>query len=106
MPSERQIQHYGQYGLQACSPGNSLLFLGCTQARQMRGTARGVEVKLDPPRRQPPQRIVLHLPKSRPAIKTPNGVSVVYRPDEARRWDFPAVIEAYQKLPASPILEK
>ena len=69
---------------------------------RLRGTASGVEVKLDPPRRQPPQRIVLHLPKSRPAIRPPHGVSVVYRADEARHWDFPAVIEAYQKLPAPP----
>ena len=70
----------------------------------LRGTAKGVEVKLDAPRRQPPKRIVLHLPTSRPAIKAPNGVEVVYRPDEARRWDFPAVIEAYQKLPAPPLI--
>jgi len=71
---------------------------------RLRGTATGVEVKLDPPRRQPPARIVLHLPASRPVIKTPKGVDVVYRPDEARRWDFPAVVEAYQKLPAPPLV--
>ncbi|MEI8040676.1 MAG: hypothetical protein WCL11_04650 [Verrucomicrobiota bacterium] len=64
---------------------------------RIRGTARGVEVKLDPPRRQPAKRIVLHLPKSRPLLKAPKGVSVVYRPDEARRWDFPAVVEVYRK---------
>jgi hypothetical protein len=70
---------------------------------RLRGTAAGVEVKLDPPRRQPPNRIVLHLPASRPAIKAPNGVNVVYRPDEARRWDFTTVIEAYRKPPAPPL---
>ena len=70
----------------------------------MRGTAAGVEVKLDPPRRQPPQRIVLHLPKSRPLLKAPKGVHVVYRPDQARRWDFPAVVEAYRNLPAPPLI--
>jgi hypothetical protein len=64
---------------------------------KIRGTARGVEVKLDPPRRQPAKRIVLHLPKSRPLLKAPKGVSAVYRPDEARRWDFPAVVEVYRK---------
>jgi hypothetical protein len=31
-------------------------------------------------------------------------VSVVYHPDEARRWDFPTVIEAYRKLPAPPLV--
>ena len=71
---------------------------------KIRGTARGVEVKLDPPRRQPAKRIVLHLPKSRPLLKAPKGVSVVYRPDEARRWDFPAVVEAYRNLPAPPLI--
>jgi len=41
MPSGRQIQHYGQYGLQARSPGNSLLFLVCTRTRQIK-VRRGV----------------------------------------------------------------
>ena len=71
---------------------------------RIRGTARGVEVKLDPPRRQPAKRIVLHLPKSRPLLKAPKGVSVVYRPDEARRWDFPAVIEVYRNQPSPPLI--
>ena len=71
---------------------------------RLRGTPTGVEIKLDPPRRQPPARIVLHLPTSRPVLKAPMGVNVVYRPDEARRWDFPAVIEAYHKLPAPPLV--
>ena len=71
---------------------------------RLRGTRTGVEIKLDPPRRQPPARIVLHLPNSRPVLKTPKGVSVVYRPDQSRRWDFPAVVEAYQKLPAPPLI--
>jgi hypothetical protein len=74
---------------------------------RLRGTATGVEVKLDPPRRQSPSRIVLHLPQSRPVITAPKGVNVVYRPGQSRRWDFPAVIEAYKKLPAPPLsLEK
>ena len=68
---------------------------------RIRGTATGVAIELAPPRRQLPQRIVLHLPQSRPLLKAPKGVNVVYRPDEARRWDFPTVIETYSKLPAS-----
>jgi hypothetical protein len=69
----------------------------------VRGLGTGVELKLDPPRRQPPQRMILHLPASRPLRKAPKGVTVVYRPDQARRWDFPAVIEAYKHLPAPPL---
>jgi hypothetical protein len=46
----------------------------------------------------------MHLPNSRPVVKAPRGVSVVYRPDDARRWDFPTVIEAYRKLPAPPLI--
>ena len=30
-------------------------------------------------------------------------MNLVYRPDEARCWDYPAVVEAYRKLPA-PLL--
>jgi len=66
----------------------------------IRGTAAGVKLRLDPPRRQPPRHIVLHLPQSRPLLKPPKGVTVVDRPDEARRWDFAAVIEAYHHLSA------
>ena len=73
-----------------------------TMSLRLRGTAKGVEVKLDPPRRQPPTRIVLHLPNSRPVVKAPKGVSVVYRPDDARRWDFPTIIEAYRELRSQP----
>jgi hypothetical protein len=69
---------------------------------RIRGTGEGVEVKLTAPRRQPASQIVLHLPKSRPLLKAPKGVTVAYRPDEARRWDFPAIIEAYHALPAPP----
>ena len=71
-----------------------------TMSLRLRGTASGVEVKLDPPRRKPPSRIVLHLPTSRPVVKTAKGVDVAYRSGDVRRWDFPAVIEAYRKLPA------
>ena len=83
---ERAPTHFGVLSLRLC------------------GTARGVEIKLDPPRRQPPSRILLHLPASRPVVKAPKGVNVAYRPDDVRRWDFPAVIEAYRKLPAPPLV--
>jgi len=83
---ERAPTHFGTMNLRLC------------------GTATGVEVKLDPPHRQPPERVLLHLPNSRPVVKAPRGVSVVYRPDDARRWDFPAIIEAYRKLRAPPLI--
>jgi hypothetical protein len=71
---------------------------------RLRGTTKGVEVKLDPPHRQPPKHIVLHLPRSCPVIKAPKCVEVVYRPAGARRWDFPGVVDAYQRLPAPPLV--
>jgi hypothetical protein len=37
-------------------------------------------------------------------VKAPKGVAVVYRPDDASRWDFPGIIEAYRKLPAPPLI--
>jgi len=62
------------------------------------GTAAGVRVQLDPPRRRPPERIVLHLPKSRPAITPPKGVEVVLRNDQTRRWDLAAAIKLYEEM--------
>jgi len=62
-----------------------------------RGTARGVEVRLDPPRRNPPAKIVLHLPKSRPLVGPLKGVVVAVREDQSRRWDFPTVVRLYQE---------
>ena len=61
----------------------------------VRGTPSGVEVQLTKPTRNPPKRIVLHLPASRPLIGEPNGVDVVVRPDQKKRWDFPTVVEMY-----------
>ncbi len=63
----------------------------------IRGTAAGVQVQLDPPKRQPPKRIVLHLPKSRPLIGSLPGVEVVVRSDQKKRWDFPTVVKLYSK---------
>jgi len=63
----------------------------------VRGTAAGVAVELQPPKREPPERIVLHLPKSRPLVGSLEGVEVVLREDQEERWDFPTVIERYRE---------
>ena len=63
----------------------------------VRGMADGVKVELDPPARCPPARIVLHLPKSRPLLGSLEGVEVVTRTDQKKRWDFETVVEIYQR---------
>ena len=63
----------------------------------VRGTTQGVEIKLDPPKRSPPKKIILRLPRSRPLIETVEGVEVVIRPDQKKRWDFPTVVDLYQR---------
>ncbi len=70
----------------------------------VRGTASGVQVGFDPPKRRRPKRIVLHLPKSRPLVGSLAGVEVAVRSDQKRRWDFPAVVEQYTQQAAT--LEK
>jgi hypothetical protein len=61
----------------------------------VRGTKAGVEVELDPPTRTGPKRIVLTLPQSRPLVGALEGVEVVTRSDQTKRWDFPTVVEEY-----------
>jgi len=61
----------------------------------VRGGRKGVEVELDPPRRNPPDRIVLTLPKSRPLLGTLEEVDLVTRSAQDRRWDFPTVVRQY-----------
>jgi len=61
----------------------------------VRGKPAGVEVQLDRPTRQPPKRIVLQLPKSRPLIGSLEGVEVIARPDQKKRWDFATVVKLY-----------
>ena len=63
---------------------------------RVQGTDQGVRVDLTPPRRNPPKRIVLHLPESRPVEGTLEGVDVVTRPNQSTRWDFPGIVAAYQ----------
>jgi hypothetical protein len=76
---ERAPTHFGPMGL------------------TVRGTAAGVEIKLDRPTREPPKKIILHLPKSRPLVGQLQGVEVVARADQVKRWDFPTVVELYRQ---------
>lgn len=62
----------------------------------IRGTPAGVTVSLSGPKRNPPKRIVLHLPKSRPLLTSTDGVTVVTRPDQTERWDFPGIVRKYR----------
>jgi hexosaminidase len=66
-------------------------------AMTVRGTKNGVEVDLDSPKRNPPKRIVLTLPESRPLLGSLRDVEVVRRPDQKTRWDFPAVVDLYEE---------
>jgi len=61
------------------------------------GTKKGVQVKLEPPRRQPPKQIVLYLPKSRQLVKPLKSVQVVYRPVQNTHWDFPKIVKLYSQ---------
>ena len=63
----------------------------------VRGTAKGVKVKLDRPRRNPPNRIVLRLPESRRLLNRVRGVEVVPRANQKQRWDFSTVVALYKK---------
>ena len=62
---------------------------------RLRGTAQGVQLTLTPPQREAPERIVLHLPRSRPLENACEGVTVVMRNNQSRRFDFPGVIAQY-----------
>jgi hypothetical protein len=64
----------------------------------VRGAARGVQVKLKKPARQLPSRIVLHLPTNRPLETALDGITLVTRNPQSRKWDFDTVIEQYGKL--------
>ncbi|MHC4425242.1 MAG: glucosidase family protein [Planctomycetota bacterium] len=65
------------------------------------GTEKGVKVKLDPPGRQPPKRIFLYLPKSRPLAESVEGIEVITRPGQKHRWDFPKVVRLYREHAAA-----
>jgi len=63
---------------------------------QVRGKAKGVELRFDPPRRSPPARVVLHLPRSRPLLKPSSGVYATYRLEDLQRWDLPTIVDLYR----------
>jgi len=65
----------------------------------VRGTANGVQIELDTPKRQSPKKIVLHLPKSRALAASIEGVDVIVRSEQGKRWDFPTVVGLYSDLP-------
>jgi hypothetical protein len=62
-----------------------------------RGIAKGVEVKLQPPHRNPPHRIILHLPQSRPLVNKLSNYEVELRSNQTKRWDLPTVIKLYRQ---------
>ena len=64
---------------------------------RVKGTAAGVRVEIRLPAHSRPAKIVLHLPRSRPAIGALAGIEVAYRPDQSRRWDFATVVREYEK---------
>ena len=66
-------------------------------AMTVRGTNTGVEIELDRPKRNPPKRIVLALPKSRPLVGSLDGVEVAQRSDQKKRWDFATVVGLYKR---------
>jgi hypothetical protein len=74
-----------------------------TMGMTVRGRKDGVEVRLDLPKRTPPRRIVLHLPESRPLFGKLDGVEVVTRPNQKKRWDFPTVVSLYENSDPPPL---
>jgi len=68
----------------------------------VRGEAKGVRVTLEKPTRQPPKRIVLTLPKSRPLLNQLDGVEVATRSEQTKRWDFPTVVKLYEETRPKP----
>ncbi len=72
---------------------------------RVRSKADGLELELDPPTRQAPSRILLHVPDSRRPRNTPAAVQVATRPDQPERWDFPTVLGLYEKT-APPLARR
>ena len=61
-----------------------------------RGTSEGVSLQFSPPARERPTGIALHLPRSRPLQTAVEGLQVVVRSDQTKRWDFAEVLRSYQ----------
>ncbi len=66
-------------------------------ALTIQGTEKGVNVVLDRPTRRAPGRTVLHLPTSRRLLNKLDGVEIVTRSPQVKRWDFPTVVALYEK---------
>ncbi len=64
---------------------------------RVRGRTSGLQLKFSPPRRNPPARIVLHLPASRPALNTPAKCQVIFRKDPDCKWDYSRVVLVYER---------
>ena len=76
---ERLPTHFGEMAMTVC------------------GADQGVKIELDRPTRQTPTKIVLHLPTSRPLVGKLDGIEVVTRADQKKRWDFPTVVSLYKQ---------
>ncbi len=64
----------------------------------VRGQPGGVTLAIDRPKRNPPERIVLHLPASRRLLEPVAGVRVIQRSDQEVRWDFDHVVARYREI--------
>lgn len=58
---------------------------------EIRGTEHGVHIEFAQPMYGPPKRTVLHLPASRPLENPTEGIEVVVRNNQSKRWDFQSV---------------
>ncbi len=63
----------------------------------VKGASEGVTLEWVSPTRQPPSRVVMHLPKTRPLLGPVEGVEVVLRDNQSKRWDFDSVVGLYEK---------
>lgn len=57
-----------------------------------------VEMQWTAPQRKNPRRVVVHLPESLELAQKPDGIEVVHRAKQSRRWDFPTVLADYEKI--------
>lgn len=64
----------------------------------VKGASQGVSLEWEKPVRKPPLRVVVYLPGSRPLLQPVEGIEVVTRDNQSRRWDFPTVVDLYEKL--------
>ncbi len=72
----------------------------------VKGSPKGVRVDFTGAFRQEPERIVLHLPASRPIEAQVPGITVQARPDQQTEWGFEKVVATYLKTapPLPPVI--